>query len=64
MKGTRVGNDLYKLMGNTVVGGVAIFREDKTSNDESQLWHMQLGHMSEKGMLELHKRQLLKGVKT
>jgi hypothetical protein len=28
------------------------------------LWHMWLGHMSEQGMLELHKKNLLKGVKT
>jgi hypothetical protein len=28
------------------------------------LWHMWLGHMGERGMLELHKRNLLKCVKT
>jgi hypothetical protein len=28
------------------------------------LWHMWLGHMNERGMLELHKINLLKGVKT
>jgi hypothetical protein len=28
------------------------------------LWHMRLGHMGEQGMLKLHKRNLLKGVKT
>eukprot|EP00268_Persea_americana_P001031 TRINITY_DN10307_c0_g1_i1.p1 TRINITY_DN10307_c0_g1~~TRINITY_DN10307_c0_g1_i1.p1 ORF type:complete len:147 (-),score=18.20 TRINITY_DN10307_c0_g1_i1:100-540(-) len=56
MKGTRVGNNLYKLMGNTVVGGAAVSTGDKNSVDESQLWHMRLGYMSEKGMLELHKR--------
>jgi hypothetical protein len=27
-------------------------------------WHMRLDHMSERVMLELHKRNLLKGVKT
>jgi hypothetical protein len=33
-------------------------------SDCTVLWHMQLGHMSERGMLELHKINLLKGVKT
>jgi hypothetical protein len=28
------------------------------------LWHMRLGHMGERGMLERDKRNLLKGVKT
>ena len=32
--------------------------------DNTILWHMRLGHMGERGMLELHKRDLLKGVKT
>jgi hypothetical protein len=33
-------------------------------SDCTILWHIRLGHMSERGMLELHKRNLLKGVKT
>jgi hypothetical protein len=32
--------------------------------DCTVLWHMRLGHMSEWGMLELHKKNLLKGIKT
>ena len=32
--------------------------------DDTKLWHMRLGHIGERGMLELHKRNLLKGVKT
>jgi hypothetical protein len=32
--------------------------------DCTVLWHMWLGHMSEQGMLELHKKNLLKGIKT
>ena len=34
IKGSRVGNNLYKLMKNTVVGGAAISMEDKNSDDE------------------------------
>ncbi|KAK3026865.1 hypothetical protein RJ639_041992 [Escallonia herrerae] len=35
-----------------------------SSNDNSELWHKRLGHLSEGGMLELHKRKLLQGVKS
>ena len=36
----------------------------ESSTDDPKLWHMRLGHIDERGMLELHKRNLLKGVKT
>jgi hypothetical protein len=28
------------------------------------LWHMRLGHLGERGIFELYKRNLLKGVKS
>lgn len=62
MKGQKTRN-LYKLVGNTVVGGVAISTQAESS-DDTALWHMRLGHMGERGMMELHKRNLLKGVKS
>ena len=36
----------------------------ESSTDDTKLWHMRFGHIGERGMLELHKRNLLKGVKT
>ena len=36
----------------------------ESETDNTVLWHMRLGHMSERGMVELHKRNLLKGIKT
>lgn len=36
----------------------------KSSTDDAKFWHIRLGHMGERGMLELHKHDLLKGVKT
>ena len=30
---------------------------------DTKLWHMRLGHISEKGLNVLHKRGVLKGVK-
>ena len=32
-------------------------------SESTVLWHMWLGHMGERGMMELHKRNLLKGIK-
>ncbi|KAK2982054.1 hypothetical protein RJ640_001771, partial [Escallonia rubra] len=49
---------------NTVIGGASVSTYASSSNDNSELWHKQLGHLSEGGMLELHKRKLLQGVKS
>lgn len=62
MKGTKIGGNIYRLVGNTVVGGAAATTVEDA--DDTLLWHMRLGHMGERGMLELHKRKLLKGVKS
>ena len=56
MKGTKVGDNLYKLMANTNFDGATFSTEDNTNEDEYQLWNMRLGYLSEKGMLELYKR--------
>jgi hypothetical protein len=61
MKGQKNSKNIYKLLGSTVVDSIAAVESD---SDCIVLWHMRLGHMSERGMLELHKRNLLKGVKT
>ncbi|KAK3038599.1 hypothetical protein RJ639_027262 [Escallonia herrerae] len=63
MKGQKTGN-LYKLIGNTVIGGASVSTHAGSSNDNSEFWHKRLGHLSEGGMLELHKRKLLQGVKS
>ena len=61
MKGQKLSGNIYKLQGTTVVGEVAAAESE---SDRTVLWHMRLGHMGERGMMELHKRNLLKGVKT
>jgi hypothetical protein len=38
MKGKKIGN-LYKLLGNTVTGGVAAFTSAKPDIDDTILWH-------------------------
>ena len=48
-------------MGTTIVSGAATVEPKLNS---TALWHMQLGRMGECGMMELHKRKLLKGIKT
>ncbi|XP_071704885.1 uncharacterized mitochondrial protein AtMg00300-like [Rutidosis leptorrhynchoides] len=59
MKGERF-NGLYLLKGNTVTGAAGVSSSDKDV-DTTKLWHMRLGHMSERGMMELSKRGLLCG---
>ncbi|KAL0368440.1 UNVERIFIED_CONTAM: Retrovirus-related Pol polyprotein from transposon TNT 1-94 [Sesamum calycinum] len=61
MKGKRTAGNIYKLLGNTVVGGV---HSVDLCDDNTKLWHMRLSHLSEHRMTELHKRNLLHGVKS
>ncbi|KAK3010396.1 hypothetical protein RJ639_011710 [Escallonia herrerae] len=46
MKGKKTRN-LYKLMGKTVIGGASVSTHASSSNDNSELWHKRLGHLSE-----------------
>ena len=48
-------------MGTTTVGGAAIVELEL---DNTNLWHMQLGYIGERGIMKIHKRKLLKGIKT
>ena len=58
MKAHRSGT-LYTLLGSTVTGAAAVLISDKSDSDITKLWHMRLGHMSEKGLSILSKRGLL-----
>jgi len=61
MRGKKVGN-LYFLQGSTVTGSASVASSDPTSDvDVTKLWHMRLGHISERGMTILSKRGLLCG---
>ena len=55
IRGTKLGNNLYKLLENTILGGTTIFMEDETCKDETQLWHLRLGQMSERALKKLHR---------
>ena len=55
---------LYRLIRNTIVGRVVVTTLVQSSIDNIKLWHMRLSHIGIRGMLKLHKRNLLKGVKT
>ncbi|KAK3030790.1 hypothetical protein RJ639_037171 [Escallonia herrerae] len=39
--------NLYKLIGNTVVGGASVSTHAGSSNDNSELWHKRLGHLNQ-----------------
>lgn len=60
MKGIRK-NGMYSLQGSTVVGTTTAIIKPETSI--ANLWHMILGHVSERGLIELSKKNLLCGNK-
>jgi hypothetical protein len=63
MKGNK-DDGLYFLQGSTVTGSAAVSSSDDPDSDTTRLWHMRLGHMSERGMTILSKRGLLCDQKT
>ena len=61
IEAVRQRKNLFVLKGSTVRGTVLA----TVSQDEmAKLWHMRLGHMSEKGLTILHKRDLLPGLRS
>ena len=53
---------LYILRGRTIMGNIAAATSsDDNDSGKTNLWHMRLGHMSELGMIELVKRELIDG---
>ena len=58
MNGNKV-DDLYFLQGSTVTGSAVVSSSDDPDPDTTCLWHMRLGHMSERGMTILSKQGLL-----
>ena len=57
-----LNNGLYVLHGTTITGFARVSSFD--DKDTTKLWHMRLGHMSQRGMNVLSKRGLLCGVQT
>ena len=57
--------NLNRLVRNTVVvHGVVLSKPKASSTNDIKLWHMCLRYIGECGMLELHKINMLKGVRT
>ena len=61
MRARRIACNIYKQFGSVVVGDIVLVEFD---NNATKLRHMRLGRLSERGMTELHKRTLFKGVCT
>jgi hypothetical protein len=58
-------DDLYFLLGSLLIGLIAVASSSQVDDDiMTTLWHMRLGHMSERGMAELSRRSLLGSRKT
>ena len=54
---------MYILQGTTLSASVAVASSEVHKDDMTKLWHMRLGHMSERGMQILAKSDLLWGHK-
>ena len=53
MKGS-LSNGLYVLQGTAVTRAVGVSNQ---SLDKTMMWHLRLGHMSERGLRELSSRE-------
>ncbi|EOY30029.1 Uncharacterized protein TCM_037378 [Theobroma cacao] len=60
----KLSDDLYCLVGNTVIETVSVVSSNHPEDDVTHLWHMRLGHMSERWIRKLSKRSLLCGQKS
>lgn len=58
MKGDKT-NGLYFFQGNTMTGAAKVSILDDSNSDIISLWHMRLGHTSEKEISILSKQSLL-----
>lgn len=54
-------NGIYSLVGSTVIGDASNITSDRTN--KTSLWHLMLAHISEKGLQELARQNLLCGDK-
>lgn len=59
MRARNIVGNIYKQFGNIIVGDVASI---EPNNDVTKLSYMRQGHLNERGMMELQKRNILKGV--
>nr|GFA49972.1 hypothetical protein [Tanacetum cinerariifolium] len=59
MKASKGTSSFYTLQGETIIGSASVSCLEKSNSDLTKLWHMRLGHMSEKGMVILSKQGLL-----
>ena len=59
MNGQRLLGNIYILLHTTVVGAAIL----KSKSNNIVLWHIRLGHIGERGIMQLYKKNLLKGVK-
>ena len=53
--------EIYTLMGETVLGSAAV-GDSTAESDKTRLWHMRLGHMTEKGLIILGRLGVLKSM--
>ncbi|GJR91260.1 retrovirus-related pol polyprotein from transposon TNT 1-94 [Tanacetum coccineum] len=59
MKATKGSSSLYIFQGETITCSAYVSCSEESNSDLMMLWHMRLGHMSEKCIVILSKRGLL-----
>ena len=62
MKRQKVDGNIYRFFGSTNAGRATAITKSK--QDDKFLWHKWLGHIGERGMRELQKRNPLARVKS
>ena len=63
MKAEKIGANLYMLKGETLEEANACVASSSKGEESTMMWHLKLGHMSEKGLKILSDRKLLPGLK-
>ncbi|KAL3846133.1 hypothetical protein ACJIZ3_003536 [Penstemon smallii] len=63
MKAEKIAANLYMLKGETQQEGEASIASETSAENLTMMWHLKLGHMSERGLKILAEQKLLPGLK-
>ena len=63
MKERRLSNNLYRMVGSVVMDSAEVLAAAQGEQLVYQLWHYRMEHMSDRGLTELSKRDLIPALK-
>ena len=64
MKAEKIAANLFMLKGETLQEADACVASNSKGEESTMMWHLKLGHMSERGLKILFDRKLLLGLKS